>query len=904
MRTTINGKSFEAEPRPGQCLRTFARDLGWFGVKKGCDAGDCGACTVWLDGQAVHSCLVPAFRAADREVTTIEGLANGAELHPMQRQFLDAGGFQCGFCTAGMIMTASTFDDADKAELPRKLKGNLCRCTGYHAIESAVNGVASRVEDAAGATCGVSLGNPLGEAIVTGRARYTADFEIDGLLHLKVLRSPHAHARVMAIRREKARAVPGVRAILTWEDVPDRLYGTGTHEDHRCEPDDTRILDDVVRFVGQRVAAVIAETEGAAEEACRLLEIDYEILTAVFDPELAMQEGAPVLHPKDPEVARIEFPARNIVKHIQGENGDVDGGFAQADLVYEETFHTHRHQHAQMETHISITHLGEDGRLHVRTSSQTPHPSRLKLAYLLGLDPEKIHLYTERVGGGFGAKQELLTEELCALATLQTGRPVKWEFTRAEEYVATSRHPYKIRVKIGAKKDGVLTAIEFYVVENTGAYGNHAPTVLFHALNESLTIYRCGNKRVDAYAVYTNTPPAGAFRGYGITQTNFAMESALDEMERRLGLAPLTMRRKNAVRPGDAFVNAQSGHSDVEFGSYGLDQCVDAVERALASGRGLPKPAGDDWLEGTGVAISMLDCAPPTHRSEARVDLTAEGGYRIAVGSTEFGNGTITVHQQIAATVLACGISRVFVNNADTDTSAWDTGTFGSSGTTVAGLAIHNAAVDLRTRLLGLASRYAGVPEEACRLGDGVVHCGERALPLSEIFTRATGDGEELGASRQDFGTPRTVSFNVQGFRVAVHRVTARIEILHSVHGADAGVVMNPMQCRGQIEGSIAQGIGWALFEEMLFDETGRITNPSFRGNRIPSFADVPRSEIYFADTYDKFGPLGAKAMSESPINPVAPAIANALRDATGIRFPRLPFRPEYLFEKLRDSAA
>lgn len=896
----INGQTFDAIPRPGQCLRTFARDLGWFGVKKGCDAGDCGACTVWLDGKPVHSCLVPAFRAEGREVTTLEGLSCNGEMHPMQKAFLDAQAYQCGFCTAGMIMTTATFTDEDKRDLPFRLKGNFCRCTGYHAIEDAMHGIANVETDCPGKSVGRSVGNPLGESIVTGRARYTADIKMEGMLHLKVLRSPHAHARILAIRRDKALAVPGVHAVFTWEDVPRLPYGTGTHEDYRVEPDDTYILDNVVRFVGERLAAVVAETEGAAEEACRLLEVDYEILPAVFDPEEAMSGRAPVLHPKDP-ISRIANPALNIVREIHGENGSVEQGFAEADAIYEETFETHRQQHAQIETHVSISYPSPDGRIHVRSSTQTPFPTKEKLGYLFSRNPDDFHVYTERVGGGFGAKQETLGEELCVLATLKTGRPVKWEFTRTEEFIgATSRHPFKVHVKLGAKKDGTLTAIQLRVLSNTGAHGNHAGDTLGHSLNESLTLIRCANKKVDAWAVYTNTVPCGAFRGYGVTQTSFALNSALHELAVRLGLDPVAMLRKNVIRPGDTLLSIWNGPADVEIGSYGLDQCLDLVEAALASGRGKSKPGGPDWLEGKGVAISMLDCAPPNQRSEARVDLTPEGGYTVRVGATEFGNGTINVHRQIAATILGCGVDRVQILNADTDKTPYDTGTFGSVGTTVTGTAVRQACSTLKSQILVLAQRYTDAPLETCALGDGEIVCGGNAMSLADFYARATRDGQRVNAVRKCAGAPRTVSFNVQGFRVAVHRVTGRIEILHSVHAADAGVVINPMQCRGQIEGSLAQGIGWSLFERMTFNGMGELANTTFRNYRIPTFADIPRTEVYFADTHDSIGPLGAKAMSESPINPVAPALANALKDATGIRFASLPFSADRIFQRLK----
>jgi putative selenate reductase molybdopterin-binding subunit len=902
MTFTVNGKLFYAAPRPGQCLRTFLRELGWFGVKKGCDSGDCGACTVWLDGKPIHSCLFPAQRIGSHSVTTIEGLAQNGELHPMQTQFLAAQGFQCGFCTAGMIMTAASLSEEAKQELPIVLKGSLCRCTGYRAIEDSILGRRSVEADSPGESVGRSLANPLGQSIVTGQARYTGDVVMEGMLYIKVLRSPHAHACIKAIRKESAMGVKGVHRVYTWEDVPRRLYSSATHEDFNVDPGDSYMLDNVVRFLGQRVAAVVAESEGAAEEATGLIEVDYELLPAVLDPEAAMEPGAPAIHGEKGVESRIEYPGRNILRSIHGENGNVEAGFAAADVVYEGEFETHRQQHVHLETHTAISYLTADGRLHVRTSTQTPFLTKAKLAYLLGLPPAKVHVYTERVGGGFGAKQEVLCEELCAFATLDLRRPVKWEFTRSEQFIgATTRHPYKMRVKLGARWDGTLTAMYMRAVSNTGAYGNHGGEVLGHSLNESIALYRCPNKKADGYSVYTNTVPSGAFRGYGITQTNFGVECAMDELARKLEMDPVDLRRKNMIRPGDTVLSIWNGPSDIVIGSYGLEECLDRAEHALASGRGKVKKEGDDWLEGKGIAISMLDCAPPTeHRSEARIDLLSDGRYHLAIGSAEFGNGTITVHRQIAATVLGCGVERVLVTIADTDKSGHDTGTFASTGLVIGGAAVQKAATVLRDQLLQLASRYTGMPLSRCILGDGTLECGASALSLTEIYERAAGDGIKLNAVRKAYASPRSVSFNVHGFRLAVHRVTGEIDILQSVHAADAGTVMNPLQCKGQIEGGVAQGIGWSMIENMFFDELGGVTNPTLRNYRIPAFADIPRTEVYFATTTDTVGPMGAKPMSESPVNPVAAAMANALADATGIRFAKLPFTPPRLFEQLR----
>lgn len=890
----INGRDFPDTPAPGQCLRTFLRQLGHFGVKKGCDAGDCGACTVYVDGEPVHSCLVPAFRADGHEVTTIEGLAKGNDLHPMQQAFLDAQGFQCGFCTAGMIMTAAALNQEQKADLGRALKGNLCRCTGYRAIEDAIAGRCDAARPEAGCGVGHNVPAPAGPDVVTGKARFTLDVAVEDLHHIKLKRSPHAHARIKGFDKTAALAVPGVIAILTHEDAPATLYSSARHETRLIDPDDTRVLDDVVRFIGQRVAVVVATSEGAAEEACRKLNVDYEILPAVFNPEQAMQPGAPRIHGDKGPAARIHDIERNLVHAVHGGTGDVDKGFAESDAVHAGTYFYPRIQHVHLETLCAIAWIDAAGRLTIRSSTQVPFLTRQEVARVFGLAEDKVRVFCERVGGGFGAKQEMMVEDIAALAALKTGKPVKIEFTREEQFVAaTTRHPMKVDIRIGARRDGTLTAIEMKVVSDTGAYGNHGGPVLSHACQESISVYRCANKKVEGYAVYTNTVPAGAFRGYGLPQTSFAVESAIDEVARMIGMDGLEFRRRNVVKSGEPMTGPHPPDKDMIHGSYGLDQCLDLVDAAMRRDEAR-ETLSPDWLIGEGTALTMIGTVPPGgHYSDTYIWLDDDGGFGMTIGTAEFGNGTSTVHRQVAATALNANPINIRFKQSDTDHGGHDTGAYGSTGTVIAGRATQLAAEALRDVLIAFAATQAGVDPALCKLSDTAIDCGGRPIALTELFRMAAAQGVTLKAHGTTNGIPRSTAFNVQGFRVAVNKISGEVRILKSVQAADAGTVINPMQCRAQIEGGVAQALGAALFEEVVIDDEGRVTNPSLRHYRIPAYADIPRTEVLFAKTSDQLGPYGAKSMSESPYNPVAAALANAIRDATGVRFYRLPLKPD-----------
>ncbi len=896
LEATLNGRPFAAEHEPGASLLSTLRAAEIHGPKKGCESGDCGCCTVWLDGDAIQSCLLPAYRAQGRALLTIEGL-DPAAAHPVQQAFLAEEGFQCGYCTAGMVMTLAAPGAATCRTLAEKLRGNICRCTGWSAIRRAAEAVPPRwpehpksrehpshvSESSPGSGhSGEIVPNRHGPAVVAGAASFTADFPESSLLHLAVVRSPHAHARIRHIDTSAALAAPGVVAVFTHRDVPRIPFSTGCHPGEGRDALDTRLLDDTARFVGQRLVVVAAETVAQARRACALVRIDYDVLPAVLDPVAALAPGAPLVH-SEPDIAKAADPARNLVAETTRRRGDPEAAFADPALVVvARDFSTGRQQHAHLEPHVSTAWLDPEGRLVVRTSTQVPFLARRTLARVLQFPEAKIRVFKPLVGGGFGNKQEVLSEDLAALVALRTGRPASWEFTREEEFIATStRHPMRIAARAAARPDGELVALSLDYVADAGAYGNHSAYVLDGAAYEALAMYRCPHKAVRGRAAYTHTLPAGAFRGYGATQTVFAIESLIDELAARLGLDPWEFRRRNVSRTDDDIRIDDAPDPGHRVGPSALDACLAHARDRLAAS---PLPPDDaDWLHGEGHAVSNLTSGIPRHhRSGARIQLT-DTGYLLSVGAADLGTGSDTALAQVAALALNTAFDRVAVRFGDTASGTpADDGAFASATAYIAGRAVQLAAERLRAEIDAALAR-------------------ENLADESALHARLAARGETLEVVVADFAQDQvSLSFAALAMQLRVHRRTGRVELLRCVQAIDAGRLINPRLCLGQAEGGAVMGFGFALTEELVVGPDGAVANPCFRDYRVPSLTDVPPIETTFFQPEDPDGPHGAKAIGELTTNAAPAAIANAVARALGTRsLTTLPITPERICRAL-----
>jgi putative selenate reductase molybdopterin-binding subunit len=757
-----------------------------------------------------------------------------------------------------------------------------------------------------------------GPGLVTGRALFTDDITLHGMLHARILMSPHAHARIVRIDASRARALPGVACVLTHADVPRVPYTTAGQNHPEPSPYDTYLLDSKVRFVGDRVAAVAAATPEIAARALLLIEVEYEILPAVLDPAAAMRADAPRIH-DEPDSLGIFDAARNLAAHVEAAVGDVERGLARADQVFEAVYRVPQVQQCSIEPHATVTYLDEQGRLVVRTTTQVPFHSRRVVARVNGLPPGQVRVVKPRLGGGFGGKQEILNEELCAALTLRTRRPVRLEYSRGEEFTSSrSRHPQELRLRTGVMNDGTLVANDLYVLANTGAYGAHALTVQSCTGSKTLPLYRCPNLRFVADVVYTNLPVAGAFRGYGGPQGYFALESHMDEIALALGLDPLQFRARNAIGAGDAdplAVSLGEGKEGVPrtVQSCGLQECMERGAAAVGwerrrGGRWEAPPAAARFQgvptrrRGIGMAIAMHGTSiPGDDMGAATIKSNEDGTFNLLCGATDLGTGSDTALAQMAAEVLGVPAEHVIVYASDTDLTPFDVGAYASSTTYISGRAVQQAALQVRSELLSVASGLLGEP--AVDLRAGFAHAASGAkVAIRAVATEAMyGHGKkQIIGSASVLSDDSPPPFAATFAEVEVDMETGAVQVLHLVEAVDLGTAINPDMAEGQVHGGATQALGYALCEEMRFDAAGVMLNASFRDYKIPSSLDMPRLTAILVPSWEPSGPFGAKSVAEIPLDGPAPAIANAIRDATGVRIGEIPLTPERVLAALQ----
>ncbi|MGA2530156.1 MAG: molybdopterin cofactor-binding domain-containing protein [Acidimicrobiales bacterium] len=977
---TLNAKSREIVCAPGESLLSVLRREGLTSVRFGSETGETGAAGVLLDGRLVSADILLAAKADGHEVATVESLdlARG-ELHPVQAAFVETGAMQSGYSAGAMVLAAVALlrrePNPSEAEIRDAFSGILDRESGYVKVIEAVTRAAgvlrgekpdsfeplvvhalspamSQVDDQAdpegdiertSAPCAVPrvvsgpnvmptavVARPTPKvdalALVKGKPVFTDDVELRDMLWAKVLRSPHAHARILDIDDSEARALPGVHAVVHYANTPRVKYATGGQSAPNPYPWDQVSFDDKVRHVGDRVAAVAAESIEIAEEACSRIKVTYEVLPAVFDPEAAKLPGAPVVHDEDDSLGVVDNTT-NLSSHVEGRTvKDMQAAFARADRIFEGTFRVQRQQHCAIEPHVTIGWLDADERLVIRTSTQVPFHVRRMLAPLLGITVKEIRVIKPRIGGGFGGKQEMLIEDIVGHLVLATRRPVRLELTREEEFVASrTRHAQTLRVRTGVTDDGLLIAQDLEVASDTGPYGVHGYTVSSMTGLRALSSYNSQAKQFNCDVVYTNGPVAGAMRGYGAPQGVFALESHFDDIARGLGLDPIEFRRKNWVGAGDRLdivprLSERDSVDDVSFedlpqvASCGTEECVAQALRAIGWERRLdPKwtmpQERPEIRRGIGLSFCVMGSGiPGVDMGAASIKLNDDGSFNLLIGATDLGTGADTVVAQIAAEVLGVPLEDILVYEADTDLTPFDVGAYASGTTYISGMAAKKAATVVARRIAERAAEIFGLDSaDAVTLHDRQVWAPDgRSIPLGEIAMRAFHfeQQEQIIGVASHLATTSPSPFAIQCAEVEVDIATGQVTVNKFVSAVDGGVAINPLTASGQIEGAVLMGLGYALTEELILDSDGKVVNPRFGPYWIPRSDDAPDMEVFLVQTFEPSGPYGAKAIGEIGVVGVAPAVRNAILDATGVSLFEIPFTPERVWRALRQSEA
>ncbi|MEA4812120.1 MAG: molybdopterin cofactor-binding domain-containing protein [Anaerolineaceae bacterium] len=959
----VNGSEYAFPGDASINLRDALRKLGFLSVKSGgCLLGECGACTVLLDGMPVNSCMLLAVQASGHEIETVEALGEEKEqgwkktrgLDLIQEAFIETGAVQCGYCTPAMVLAAKALLENNaqptEAEAREALSGVLCRCTAYvkpvEAVMLAAKWMKSgkdhsfttntkvqpklvRLDDIPAYRRVNQSDRKLDASkLVQGKPSFTADLQLPGTLYAKVLRSPYAHAEIVEIDTREAKALPGVAAVLTWEDLPRVVYSTAGQSDPIPGPLDMFSLDKKVRFVGDRVAFVAAESPEVAQRALHLIKVKYKQLPAILDLRDAMKEGAVRIHDEPEYVNFADSDAsKNRPAEIRIDIGNVEKGFAEADQIFEREYVVPKVQQAHIEPHVALTYWDEDDRLVVRTSTQVPFHARRMLAPVLNLPVKRIRVVKPRVGGGFGNKQEVLIEDVAGHLTIATGKPVLYELTREEEMIASrSRHPMRVRIKTGVKNDGTITANEMYALSDTGAYGCHALTVTGNTGHKSMALYvgdgpyrKAPNIRFYADIVYTNTPPSGAYRGYGVPQGYWPVERQMEGIARALKLDPLEFRLKNSLRSGEfhPFSTAwNEGREPVPetVETVGLAECVKQGREAIGWDQKYGNPAwqnveGKPHLRrGIGVALVMQGTAIPyLDMGGASLKINDDGSFNLLVGATDLGTGSDTVLAQMAAEKLGVKTSDILVYSSDTDFTPFDVGAYASSTTFISGTAVTKAAEEMAAKIKARAkmifeSQKIAVSLEQIRLEGGYAVTEEgQKVSLSEVALDSLHrhQQEQLMTVASHVAHTSPPPFGAQFATVLVDTQTGAVKVEEMVFAVDSGVIINPITASGQIEGGLAQALGYAVCEEMVYDSHGVARERDLVDYHIFRADEMPAIHTIFVETFEPSHPFGAKAVAEIPLDGVAPAVGNAVLDACGADISANPVTPERVLAAL-----
>ncbi len=736
---------------------------------------------------------------------------------------------------------------------------------------------------------------------VTGSALYINDLSFPNMLWGKILRSIFPHARILNIDKNKALKLPGVKAVITFEDIPDGRYGPFIK-------DEPVLAREKVRYIGEPVAAVAAIDKEIAEEAIQLIEVDYEELPAVFDPLEAMKPDAPLIH-EDLKSYLCVFPAiqeGNVCSRTTFIEGDIQRGFRESDIIVEDTFRTHMHHQSYLEPSGAIAMIDPSGKIVVYSSTQSIFITQARISESLKIPMSKIRVIAPNIGGGFGGKIETNVQPICVALSQKTGRPVKIVLTREEEFTASRpRHPCIIWGKLGVKKDGTFVAKEMVNVFDTGAYADDGPGVTGFGSLMARGPYRVPHLKIEGYCVYTNKVKTGAFRGFGNPQTTFASESLIDMAAKEIGMDPLEVRLKNALNPGDYSVGRQPIYS------VGIKECLEKAASAVG------------WKEKKevyrGRGIASINHISGLLTVSAIVRINEDGTVSLHVGTMDIGQGSDTIFSQIVAEELGVPIEDINLVIRDTDATPYTWATSASRLTYTGGNAVRLAAIDAREQLLDLAAKQLDENKEDLVTRDkrvfvkfspekgisfqqlGALSCWVKGGPIigKSSYMVEKPPFDRSGFFGFPFGTMSAYIFGAQAVEVEVDPETGKVKVIKGASAHDVGRAIHPQNVEGQIEGGFVQGLGYAFFEEIVFDG-GKVINPSFADYKIPTSMDVPPITPIIVEAYDETGPYGAKGLGEPGLVGVAPAIANAIFDAIGVRIKELPITPEKIVDALK----